>query len=151
MDDERGPCFRIAGEIGSSVAEAVQSRLADRLERGILDREEITRVSTMPLRTFAGDDAASEIFRRCCVTWEVDRVPALTSHRPLVGPLLVAMKRVARRLLRFQTEAQFSRQRDFNWNLLLVLRELLERNGQNAPSTSWCRIWPSATRSRNRP
>ena len=84
----------------------------------------------MALRTFTGDDAASEIFRRCCVTWEVDRLPALSSHRPLVGPLLVAVKRVARRLLRFQTEAQFSRQRDFNWNLLLVLRELLERDGR---------------------
>jgi hypothetical protein len=130
MADERAPSFRISGEIGSRVAEAVNARLADRLARGILDHDEIARVSTMPLRTFAGDDAASEIFRRCCVTWEVDRVPALTSHRPLIGPLLVAAKRVARRLLRFQTEVQFSRQRDFNWNLLLVLRELLERDGR---------------------
>jgi hypothetical protein len=39
----------------------------------------------------------------------------------------VAVKRLVHRLLRFQTEAQLSRQRDFNWNLLLVLRELLER------------------------
>jgi hypothetical protein len=130
MDGERGPTFRIAGEMGDAVAETVRARLAQRLARGILDRDEIARVSTMPLRTFAGEEAASEIFRRCCVTWEVDRVPALTSHRPLVGPLLVALKRVARRLLRFQTEAQFSRQRDFNWNLLLVLRELLERDGR---------------------
>jgi hypothetical protein len=130
MDGGRGPNFRIAGEIGGAVAETVRARLAERLARGILDPDEIARVSTMPLRTFAGDDRASEVFRRCCVTWEVDRVPALTSHRPLVGPLLVAVKRVARRLLRFQTEAQFSRQRDFNWNLLLVLRELLERDGR---------------------
>jgi hypothetical protein len=128
MDEPSGPCFRIRGEIGRAVAEAVRARLADRLARGILDHEEIARVSAMPLRTFAGDDASSEIFRRCCVTWEVDRVPPLTSHRPLIGPLLVALKRVARRLLRFQTEVQFSRQRDFNWNLLLVLRELLERD-----------------------
>jgi len=130
MDGERGPSFRIAGENGGAVAETVRARVAERLARGVLDCDEIARVSTMALRTFAGDDAASEIFRRCCVTWEVDRLPALTSHRPLVGPLLVAVKRVARRLLRFQTEAQFSRQRDFNWNLLLVLRELLERDGR---------------------
>ena len=130
MDVERGPTFRIAGTIGDAVTETVRARLAERLARGVLDRDEIARVSTMTLRTFARDDAASEIFRRCCVTWEVDRVPALSSHRPLVGPLLVALKRVARRVLRFQTEAQFSRQRDFNWNLLLVLRELLERDGR---------------------
>ena len=130
MDGEPGPTFRIAGEIGGAAAETVRARLAERLASGILDRDEIARVSTMRLRTFAGAEAASEIFRRCCVTWEVDRAPVLTSHRPLIGPLLVALKRVARRLLRFQTEAQFSRQRDFNWNLLLVLRELLERDGR---------------------
>ena len=45
----------------------------------------------------------------------------------MIGPVLVAVKRAVRRVLRYQTEVQLSRQRDFNWNLLLVLRELLER------------------------
>ena len=45
----------------------------------------------------------------------------------MVGAAIVAVKRLVRRMLRFQTEAQLSRQRDFNWNLLLLLREILER------------------------
>jgi len=125
------PSFRIAGAAGKKAAESVRERLADRFARGILDREEVERVSALRLHTFDGDESASEIFRRCCVTWEVDRAVPITSHRPVIGPVLVALKRAVRRALRFQTEAQLSRQRDFNWNLLLVLRELLERERPN--------------------
>jgi uncharacterized small protein (DUF1192 family) len=124
---EPSPSFRIAGEQGRQALERVRARLADRMARGILEREEVERVSAKRLHTFDGDEAASEIFRRCCVTWEVDRTPPITSHRAVLGPVLVAVKRAVRRVLRYQTEAQLSRQRDFNWNLLLVLRELLER------------------------
>jgi len=126
MSDPAQPSFRIAGEAGREAAEKVRSRLAERMARGILDRAEIARVTTAPLRTFAGDDATSEFFRRCCVAWDVDRVPPITSHRPVIGVPLVACKWILRRCLRFLTEKQFSRQRDFNWNLLLLLRELLE-------------------------
>jgi len=132
MAEGRSPSFRIADQAGRGVPERVRERLAERMARGIFDSGEIERVAAMPLRTFTGDETASEIFRRCCVTWEVDRVPVITSHRPLIGPVLVLVKRFARRLLRFQTEAQLSRQRDFNWNLLLVLRELLERDGRRS-------------------
>jgi hypothetical protein len=119
--------FRIVGEIGREAEETVRARLAERYARGVIDRDEVARVAALRLHTFAGSDAASEVFRRCCVTWEVDREAPITSHRPVIGPLLVAVKSLVRRVLRFQTEAQLSRQRDFNWNLLLVLRELLER------------------------
>jgi hypothetical protein len=127
MTTARQPSFRIGGESGRTAAERVAARVAERYARGILDEEEVARVSAMRVHTFDGDDTASEIFRRCCITWEIDRTPPITSHRPFVGPLLVALKRITRRLLRFQTEAQLAMQRDFNWHLLLVLRELLER------------------------
>lgn len=122
---------------GEDVARRVRERVDDRLARGIFDAREIERVASVPLRTFAGDDeAASEFFRRCCVTWEVDRPAPITSHRPIVGIVLVALKRLARRALRFQMEVPLSRQRDFNWNLLLVLRELLEARARESPHKS---------------
>lgn len=132
MSERREPSFRVPGAAAIGVAEKVAARLADRLARGILDREEIERVTRARLRTFTGDATTSEFFRRCCVTWEVDCAAPVTSHRALIGAALVAVKRVVRRLLRFQNEAQFSRQRDFNWNLLLVLRELLEARAADA-------------------
>jgi len=123
-----GPAFRIAGPQGERAAAEVARRVGDRRARGILDDAEVERVAAAALHTFEGDDTTAEIFRRCCVTWEVDRPPKLTSHRPVVGAVIVSVKRVVRRMLRFQTEAQLSRQRDFNWNLLLLLREILERD-----------------------
>lgn len=126
------PVFRLPIAGGEDVARRVHDRVADRLARGIFDAREIARVSAARLRTFAGDDeTASEFFRRCCVTWEVDRPAPITSHRRFVGPLLVAVKQLVRRALRFQTEVPLSRQRDFNWNLLLVLRELLEARSRD--------------------
>jgi hypothetical protein len=122
-----GPAFRITGEAGRAAADKVRARLAERFARGVLDQDEIERISKLELRTFASDGVASEIFRRCCLTWEIDRVPPISSHRPVIGVLLVAVKRVLGRLLRYQTEVQLSRQRDFNWNLLLILRDLLEK------------------------
>lgn len=126
------PVFRLPIAGGEDVARRVHERVAERLARGVLDASEIARVSAAPLRTFAGDDeTASEFFRRCCVTWEVDRPAPITSHRRFLGPVLVAAKRLVRRALRFQTEVPLSRQRDFNWNLLLVLRELLEARARD--------------------
>lgn len=127
MDGEREPTFRIGGEKGHEVVALVERRVADRLARGVYDTAEIERIAAMKLRLFAGGDAASELFRRCCMNWEVE-VPEITSHRPVIGPVLVAAKRLVRRLLRFQGEAVLARQRAFNWNLLLVLREVLERD-----------------------
>jgi hypothetical protein len=129
------PTFRIRGPEGQRVAELVRTRLAERRARGVFDEGEIERVASTGLHTFDGDDTTAEIFRRCCVTWEVDRPPKLTSHRAGIGVAIVAVKRVVRRLLRFQTEAQLSRQRDFNWNLLLLLREMLERDRRSPART----------------
>jgi hypothetical protein len=129
------PTFRIHGPEGERAAALVRARLDERRARGVFDDGEIERVASTGLHTFDGDDTTAEIFRRCCVTWEVDRPPKLTSHRPGIGVAIVAVKRVVRRLLRFQTEAQLSRQRDFNWNLLLLLRQMLERDRRSPPPT----------------
>jgi len=126
MSEGRQPSFRIAGAAGREAMEKVRARVAERMARGVLDGAEIARVAAAPLRTFVGDETTSEFFRRCCVTWEVDRVPPISSHRGIVGIPLVAGKRLLRWCLRFLSEQQLARQRDFNWNLLLAVRELLE-------------------------
>lgn len=126
-DSNGNDWFRLSVNGTASVVEKIEVRVAERKARGILTPEEITRVSQMKLRTFAGDRIASEAFRQCCITWEADRPVPLTSHRPIVGGLIVAAKKGLRRTLRFLNEPHLARQRDFNWNLLLVLRDLLER------------------------
>lgn len=120
-------CFRLAVTGSPPVCESVRVRLAERKARGILDPEEIARVSQTKLHAFRGEGVASEAFRQCCITWEADRPAPLSSHRPIVGKVIIAVKKALRRSLRFLNEPFLARQRDFNWNLLVVVRNLLER------------------------
>jgi hypothetical protein len=109
------------------IAEEVEARLRSRLESGAVTAAEIERLRGAALRTFA-DGASSEAFRQCCIAWDVERPAPITSHRPIVGPFIVAAKKLVRRALHFQNQAFLARQREFNWNLLLVLRDLLDRD-----------------------
>jgi hypothetical protein len=128
MKTAGGACFRIVGPEGAAAVEIVRRRLAERLEHGVLTEVEIERVQSAPLPRIAGEGMTLEAFRRCCITWEIDRQPAITSHRPIVGPVLVAAKKLVRRALRFHIEPFVQKQAHFNWNVLLVVRELLERS-----------------------
>ena len=105
----------------------IERRLEERRQRGLVDAAEIERVSAATPATLEGDGILSDAFRRCCETWEVDRPIEIRSHRAVLGPVLVAAKRLLLRLLRFHTETAWRRQREFNRNLLLVVRECLRR------------------------
>lgn len=120
------PWLRPNARIDRAVAERVEARLAERIARGVILPDEVERVGGATLRILSSA-TESEAFRNCCVNWELDGDESITSHRRFVGPILVAVKTVVRRALRFQYEGFVAQQRAFNWNLLLVVRELLER------------------------
>ena len=119
--------MRVPGEDDAAVAARLRARLATRLARGVLTPQEMERVASVRLEVFDEGDLASEAFRRCCAAAEVDRPQPITSHRPVIGAVIVTVKRVVARVLRFQTEKTLIRQREFNENVLQVLRELLRR------------------------
>ncbi|MGH7805550.1 MAG: hypothetical protein ACREQJ_14475 [Candidatus Binatia bacterium] len=116
----------IGGE-GGGVAERASERLEGRIAAGVLDRAEVDRVSAARVRLFDVGGAASEAFRRACLAWRIDAPVTLRSHRPWIGGVLVAAKRLLGRLLRFQVEVPLARQAEFNRNLLVVLHELVDR------------------------
>ena len=122
--------LRVPGADGEAIAARLRERVEERIARGVVTAEEIEEVAAARLEVFDEGDLASEAFRRCCVTAAVDRPAVITSHRAVVGPILVAAKRALARLLRFQNEAALARQREFNENVLRVLRELLRRSSE---------------------
>lgn len=119
-----------AGDAAAS--ESLERRARERLERriaaGAVDPAEIERVAASPVRRFEADPLVSEAFRRACVAWRIDAPVPLRSHRPVVGPVLVAAKRLVARLLRFHVEVPLARQAEFNRNLLVVLHDLVLRS-----------------------
>jgi hypothetical protein len=113
--------------LGGVLAERVRDRLERRVAAGVVDRDEIARVSGARARLFDPGGIASEAFRRACLSWRIDAPVTLRSHRPWIGGVLVAVKRLVARLLRFHVEVPLARQAEFNRNLLVVLHELVDR------------------------
>jgi hypothetical protein len=114
-------------DAGAKIAAKARERLEGRIAAGVVDRAELERVSAARARLFDPGGVASEAFRRACVSWRIDAPVTLRSHRPWIGSLLVAAKRLLGRLLRFHTEVPLARQAEFNRNLLVVLHELVDR------------------------
>ena len=118
-----------AGEenLGGVLVERVRDRLERRIAAGVVDPDEIARVSSARARLFDPGGIASEAFRRACLSWQIDAPVTLRSHRPWIGGVLVAAKRLVARLLRFHVEVPLARQAEFNRTLLVVLHELVDR------------------------
>ena len=114
-------------EPGGGVAGQARERLERRIAAGVLDRGDVDRVSAARVRLFDPGGIASEAFRRACLSWQIDAPVTLRSHRPWIGGLLIAAKRLLARLLRFHVEVPLARQAEFNRNLLVVLHELVDR------------------------
>lgn len=112
---------------GAELARRAEAKLAARRAAGVLDENEIARVSAARVALLEADGVLSEAFRQACVHWRIDAPVPLSSHRSVVGPLLVAAKRLVARLLRFHVEVPLARQAEFNRNLLVVLHELARR------------------------
>lgn len=126
--------FEIDAPSPERIARRVRERLDERIERGLVDQAEITSVTDRRLPSLAvGEGAMFEAFRRLCVGWEVDRAAPIRSHRPWIGPVIVAVKRIVSRMLRFHTEVPLARQREFNRNLLVVLGEVLRHERDDTP------------------
>jgi len=64
--------------------------------------------------------------RRLCQLWEVDLKPAskISSHRPIIGPVIVAAKRLAFPVVRFFMRETLKKQRDFNAAVLEAFAHL---------------------------
>lgn len=115
----------------AELARRAEQRLGDRIDRGVLDREEIERVTSRPLRTaHPRGGAGLDAYRRLCVAWEIDRPERIRSHRPWIGPVLVVGKSVLARVFRFLVERPLARQAEFNRNLVVVLGELIREDSE---------------------
>jgi hypothetical protein len=123
---ETKPTFRFGIPEGDGVAARVRQRLDDRIARGLVTPQEIERVAALRLRLFRADGFAAEALRGCAINWEANRLPPITSHRAIVGAFLVPVKKALRRIFRHQYDTFLDRQATFNWNLMLVLREVID-------------------------
>ena len=71
------------------------------------------------------DPMKLEKLRRLCQLWEVDiRVGEITSHRKIIGPIIVQVKKILFPIIRFILKDLIREQRDFNAASIQLFAEL---------------------------
>lgn len=84
----------------------------------------------IPLEQGPEDEALFEAYRRMLRLWNVAEQPPIASHRRVVGPVIVRVKRLARRAMAFELEPMLERQASFNHAALALVRFLLAEVGR---------------------
>lgn len=105
--------------------EEIRARVRERKASGFYSEEEVRRITQMELELVSsapvlGDELEQQL-ARLNDGWDVAAEPTITSHRPGVGALIVAVKKLLRRLTRPYITLILARQVDFNADLLQLL------------------------------
>lgn len=111
-----------------NLQEQVFERVASRIAAGKFRAADIEYIRRLSMPAVKGSlqlsDVQLEKLRRICQLAEVDLVPArITSHRPLIGPVIVAAKRVLFSILKVLLKDTLRKQRDFNAAVIAFLAE----------------------------
>jgi hypothetical protein len=145
--DESG-WLEVLGASAPELERAIQGRVEAHLAAGRYTLKNIEYVAQLERPASGGNLAVSaaslERIRRLCQVWEVDFKPArsITSHRPILGPIIVAGKRLAFPIMRFFMRETLRQQRDFNVAVVEAIAELAKQiesrpeSGQGAESKS---------------
>ncbi len=121
------------GTVGLAADEAA-ARVESFLEAGREASERLAAVDAyrlrIPLEQGPEDEALFEAYRRMLRLWNVAEQPPIASHRRVVGPVIVRVKRLVRRALAFELEPTLERQARFNHAALALVRFLLAEVGR---------------------
>jgi hypothetical protein len=125
-----------AGRGDSGLEEYVHARVQERIAAGKYSAGDIAYIAKMSARVTADKLDVSyqtlEKLRRLCQLWDVDLRPGgISSHRKILGPAIVAAKRLFYPVLRVFMKDFIRQQRSFNAAVISVLAELSQ--GRDAP------------------
>jgi hypothetical protein len=123
------PALIVCGKVAPELHAELGRKADERMESGLYSRKSVDDVrilDTMPLK---GDVLLSaelvEAFRRLCQVHNVTLLESeITSHRPLIGPIIVFGKKILYRILRPLLEKTLHQQREFNAAAIYALGAL---------------------------
>ncbi len=116
----------IAGSAQPGLEEDLAKRVSARMAEGkyaTRDVAYITRLDRRPLGPDARVDPQTlDQLRVLCRTWDVDFITgAITSHRPVIGRVIVAAKKLLLPIVRVLLKDTLRKQRDFNAQVVELL------------------------------
>lgn len=119
------------GEPAQALAASLRQRVEQRIAAGEYLPDTIQYFNEVSFRAVPGDltvsDKRLEQLQKLCQLWDVRlRAKEISSHRKVLGPLIVAAKRVVYPVLSAFLKESFHQQRSFNAAALSLLAELSE-------------------------
>jgi len=114
-----------AGVDVARLMEEIKERVRQRRASGFYSEEEVRRIAQMELEvTEILPGFRNEIEQHLAAlndAWDTAAEPVITSHRKALGPIIVGVKRLLRRLTKPYTAVLLARQVEFNSRLLHLL------------------------------
>jgi len=117
------------GKDKGAFEESIHARVEELLAQKTFSREDITFVKSFVLPAASGtlqvSDEMLERLRRVAQIWDVSlKNKEITSHRKVIGPVIVSIKKMIYPVLSFFLADTLRQQRDFNAAVLRCLVEL---------------------------
>jgi hypothetical protein len=138
---QREGWIRVTGSADRQLEEILARRVDTRIAAGDYTSADINGVGELHRLGGHGPLALSpetlNHLRRLCQLWEVDLKPSpkITSHRKIIGPFIVFVKKLAFPVVRFFMRETLKQQRDFNGAVLeAVARLSADLEARQAPA-----------------
>lgn len=143
IKSENSDWLRICGESAPEVTSVLFKRVSDCVTAGDFSWDEVAYVSAVSMRAGSKDllvsDAQLEKIRRACQLWDVDfRLREIQSHRKLVGPIIVAFKKLLYPVLKAFLKDFIRQQRSFNAAILALVVDQYSTAGSASPAAEDC-------------
>jgi hypothetical protein len=119
----------VCGEVDAELEARAAARLAELQVRGqcaIAEQEHVQGLTLGPAQEgFATSPYRLELLRRLCQIYSVDvKEREISSHRRIVGPLIVGVKKLLFKVVKVLLGPTFKHQRDFNAVTVSLLIDL---------------------------
>ena len=126
--------IKVAGAHDALLESGLEQKVEAAVRAGKYSQGDIAYIAGMNLNISPGrlqvSDHTLHQLRCLCQLWDVDiRLREIRSHRPLVGPIIVALKRMLYPALRVFLRDFIRQQRSFNVAVVALLGELSNRKG----------------------
>ena len=121
--------IKVLGEEDQTLERSITDAVKSKIDRGEFSEKDINYVATLERPLLPGELSVSatrmEKLRRLCQLWDIElRVGKIESHRKVMGPLIVAAKRMLIPVLKAIFKDMIRQQREFNAEAIKLLAEL---------------------------
>ena len=135
------PWITALGTPSFELCNDTQSQIAGLIKSGLFTEKDIEYVAKLERPVLKGrfsvpPERLSRL-RRLCQTWDIEiKLSEIKSHRPLLGPLIVGLKKVLFPILKILLKDFVKAQREFNAAAIMLLAEICNEERDSKTDTN---------------